>query len=319
MPVGKSAVSPRLTRLVNQRGVNQKFLFPNITGVQVGTRDGHFMTYDAGAFLGEAAAPNSTEGIRPIKGKYESFDFGSSKTEFELKEYYAYFKNDVAQGEYSDGMSIFEKALPATGKRHDIVRERDLKSVVFSTDNWTNGAMPAAGKFDSNTSNPVKTIRARFTQIAKSSAATDGERWMIMDPLGYDHLRAHAMFTGVVGDGEITNYATHEMLADAFDVDPSRLLVGKGVYNEERLGETASNAFIWSDYYLWMGYMPASVDESAMTALAYLYLKANEKTVKTGENETGDEHYRWMRATSVGKYQVGDTAGAYLYTATHSG
>jgi hypothetical protein len=318
MPTGTSVVSPHLRRLAVQIGANQTgFSYTAIpsTPAADGSRDGSYETYGAGTFLLPSEPTAIETGIRAVKGPYLSFDAGITPSTYTLEEYYSYYEADPGEFETGNGAMHWRKMVNATGKRYKSIREFGTKTALFTTGNWSNGAIGAPNKFNVATSNPPKTIRERWAAIQLSAAAGDGaERHMWMNQIALNHLLAHPIFTREMDDGEVTSFGTRQMVADAFDMKPENIHVPTAVYNSARKGQTPVNAYIWSDDYLWMGYLPKSISEGEQTALAYIHLGSPDPTVMRGSEDTGRKKYDWVRQASVGKNHVVDTSAAYLYT-----
>jgi len=318
MPVGRN-VDNHLTRLAVQRGIKQTFAFPRCASVQFDTRDGVYTQYDAGTFVGENSAPNAAYGRRKIGGDYIGFDFGETKVELEMEEFYAYKEFDRGEIEKTGGQKLYEKAVPATHMRHNIARELGFHEAVFTTGNWTNSVIAAADRFNNAASNPPDVVRRQWETIAVSAAAGGGARKvMIIPPVAMNHLMAHPVYTKLDPQAEITGFATHETVAKSFGLKPDELWVPESTYNVQRLGETPSNERIFSEAYVWMGYMPANLTEEEQTALAYIYLNSVAPEVRRNEVDDGRQHYKWMREVSVGQYKPVDTAAALLLTSVYA-
>jgi hypothetical protein len=315
MPVG-SNISKRLTRIAIQRGINQIFTHGAVPGVQFDAETGEYESWDAGLFVGENASANANYGVRNIDGRYRSFDFGVSKAEFVMQEFYSYKEFDFREGHTDVGMAIFDKAMQAVHQRHGIAREMALNTCLFTDANWGGGTAVAAGnRFSNTSSNPPGYIRQQVTAIRKSSAAGSGGILHMWMPVAvYDILAQHPVYTKLDPTAEITGFATHDTIAASLGVAPANLHVPMGVYNEQRKGETAANAFIFAASDLWMGFVPATLQESAQTAFGYIYLGSDGPTVRRGEVDNGERHYRWMRESSIGVYKPVDTAAGALLT-----
>jgi len=314
MPIGGSSIDARLTRLAVQRGVNNKFAHPMVPSIQHVAEDGKYESWDAGLWAGDASAPDAQMGRRQIGGEYQSFDFSISAVSFRMEEFYSYKEFDFREGHFSTGTEVFEKAIGAVNKRHAIARELACKDLFFGTGNWTNTVVGAGDKFDNAASNPSGYIRERWSSIGKSAAGMDGVKTMFMTVDIRDALAQHAQFTKLDPMAEVTGFATHETMAAAMHVAPERLVILEAAYNEQRQGETASYNWIWSDKYIWMGYLPENIDADTQTAAAYIHMGPDTPTVRRGELDNGQKHVRWMRESSIGVYKAVDTAAAELLT-----
>ena len=318
MASGPTPINAHLTRLARARGRNQKYIgdvvFP---AVPFEFEQGEYLTFNDTMFMGEENQSGSDNGVRQVDGKYTSFDFGATSTSFVMEEYYAFWKGDPRRSNTgTTGMQIREKSLPATNKRYNLVRERAAKAVLFATGTWTNSAIAAADKFDVATSDPAKTVLTLWDTVETSAAAGDDtERFMVVNPLVYKFLRIHPKFTKfLAGEGEITGMAGHRLIAEIFDVPAANLLVPRGTYNTAKKGQSFSGDYIWSDKYIWMGYISRSPNEDTNTCCAFVHSGPNAASVRTGNVDTGDQVYDWMRASAIGKYLAVETAGARLLT-----
>jgi len=320
--IGSSPIDSHLTRLAIQRGVSQSFVYPMIPAIAHSSEDGVYESWDAGLWTGDNSAPDSEEGIRPVDGTYESFSFGVTPVTFQMAEYYASIKFDWRESHNSVGMRIFEKALGGVGMRHSINRERALHSVMFGTGNWTNVVVGAANRFDNASSNPPGYIRQRWSAIELSAAATAGgaRRVIVMTAGIFDQLAQHPVYTSINANSEVTGYATHATIAASFGVLPADLIVARAAYNEQRRNETAAYARIWSENYIWMGYMPTNVNDSTQTALAFIHMNGYGpgSVVRRGTFVNEQAEGRFMRELSIGVYQPVDTAAAALLTSVIS-
>jgi len=320
MPAGTSTVSPLLTRLVRQLGVNNSFIFDKVPGVPFTSRDGSYVQLDEGTFTGDNNAPDSEMGRRQIGGKYRSFDFGTTETTFQMEEFYAYKKYDWGEKQNADGPMLDTAGRAAVHSRHNIARELGCHDLFFTTGNWTNAATAAGDRFNNVNSNPPNVVRAQWEATEVSAANGGGRRVMIIPPVAMNHLKAHPVYTDVNARGEITSFGTHEQIAKSFDVMPEDLWVPRAVRSTQTKTRamTATEARIWSEAQVWMGYLPTTISEGELTAAAYLYMGSDMPEVRRGEVDNGDERYDWMREVSVGAYIAVETGGARLLTAVYA-
>lgn len=322
MPVG-SAISPHLTRLARLSGINNdRFTWRLVPSVDSpgGSEDGSYEAYEAGAFLLPSTPTSTTGYVRAVGSPYLSYDFGVGSVDYQLEEVYAFHKEDWREVNNAEGLKRFERMIISTSKRFETAMEIRLRDTLWNAANYTNtGALTAANQFQLPGGDPFKEIRQRWDSIEMSAAYADGGvRTMWLNRTAFQHLASHARLTKFFKDGEATSRGTLAMVASELEIDVANLHVAKAVLNTANERQTPVYADVWAAASLWMGIVAPSIQENQQTSLARIYSNDADSVVERGENDTGEEKYRWARQKLVTKFVPVDVSAAYYYTTVYA-